>query len=151
MKIYRGSFLMEGMICVFILGIFIAMGSSRPPKGFLGSADEAPVMLLGLLNEEMRESASTMKGSQIRLDGNYLFHVDHKQVVKKRIYMEDGLKIYYGSYFDPRFTSTTSFSFLINGTASQSGRISFYRNGKVERDIMVHLGTLTMDIRSSNK
>ena len=148
MKICRGSFLLEGMICVCIMGIFISMGSIRPLKAFSGSAEEAPVMLLGLLNEEMRESASTMKGSQIRTDGNYIFHVDHKQMVKKRIYMEKGLKIYYGSYFDPRFTSTTSFSFLINGTASQNGRISFYRNGKVERDIMVHLGTLTMDIRS---
>lgn len=139
---------MEGMICVFIMGIFIGMGSARPPKAFAGSAEEAPVMLLGLLNEEMRASASTMKGSQIRTDGNYVFHVDHRQLVKKRIYLEDGLKIYYGSNFDPRFTSSTSFSFLINGMASQSGRISFYRNGKVERDIMVHLGTLTMDIRS---
>lgn len=148
MKICKGSLLLEGMICLFMMGILVAMGSSRPPKGFSGSEEEAPVMLLGLINEEMRESASTMKGSQIRTDGNYIFHVDHRQVVKKRIYMDEGLKISYGSYFDPRFTSTTSFSFLINGTAAKSGRISFYRNGKVECDIMVHLGTLTMDIRS---
>ncbi len=136
------------MICVFMMGILMVMGIVRPPEELSGSAEEAPVMLLGLLNEEMGESASTMKGSQIRTDGNYIFHVDHRQLVKKRIYLDDGLKISYGSYFDPRFTSTTSFSFLINGTAAQSGRISFYRNGRVEREIMIHLGTLTMDIRS---
>lgn len=139
---------MEGMICVFIMGILIVMGSSGLPKEFSGSVEEAPVMLLGLINEEMRESASTMKGSQIRTDGNFVFHMNHKQVVTKRIYLDKGVRIFYGSYFDPKFTSTTNFSFLINGTGSQNGRISFYRNGILERDIMVHLGTLTMDIRS---
>lgn len=148
MRTFRGSLLIEAMLCLVFVGILLPMGSVSPPRAFSGSREESPVVLMGILNEEMRDSSFSMKSNQIRIENQLLVHLNSSLQVKKRTYIDEDVRVYYGSTFDPRFTSTTSFGFLIRGLSAQSGKISFYRQGKVECVLMVHLGTLTMDVRA---
>lgn len=146
MRTCKGNLLLEGMICIIIMGILMSISSVQSPRVFSGSREESPVILMGLLNEEMRDSASSMKFNQIRSDSQVLTQQSGIQV-KKRSRIAEKVRIFYGSTFDPWFTTTTSHGFLIRGLSAQSGKVSFYRNGKVECIIMIHVGTLTMEVR----
>lgn len=147
MRTFKGNLLLEALIAVFLMGILLVMTAVNSPKTFHGSSEETPVILLGLLNEEMRSAAETMNFTQIRVNAETLIHTNHKLVVTKRSRIDDHVRIYYGSTYDPRFRASTSFKFEINGKAAQSGAIYFYRNNKVEAVVMIHVGTLAMHIR----
>ncbi len=123
------------------------MTSTSSPKTFQGSPEESPVILLGLLNEEMRRAAEKLNFTHISVEEQTLTHSNHKLVVTKRSRIDEEVRIFFGTSFNPRFMASTSFNLEINGKMAQSGKISFYRNKKIESVIMIHLGTQTMDIR----
>lgn len=147
MRTCKGNLLFEAMMAVFLMGMLLVMTAVNSPKSFHGSPEETPVILLGLLNEEMRSAAESMNFSQIRVNEETLIHTNHNVVIIKRSRIDEHVRIYYGSTYNPRFRSSTSFKFEINGKAAQSGSIYFYRNNKVESTIMIHVGTLAMHIR----
>lgn len=147
MRTCKGNLLFEAMIAVFLMGILLSMTAVNAPKTFHGSPEESPVILLGLLNEEMRSAAETLNSSQIRVNEQTIIHTNHNLVVTKRSRIDEHVRIYYGSTYNPRFRASTSSKFEINGKAAQSGAVYFYRDNKVESVIMIHVGTLAMDIR----
>jgi hypothetical protein len=147
MRTCKGNLLFEAMMAVFIMGILLIMTAVNSPKTFHGSPEESPVILLGLLNEEMRSAAEMLNFTQIRVNEQTLIHTNHRLVVTKRSRIDEQVRIYFGSTYNPRFRTNTSFKFEINGKAAQSGGIYFYRNNKVESVIMIHVGTLAMEIR----
>jgi len=147
MRTYKGNLLFEAMMALFLMGILLVMTAANSPKTFHRSPEESPVILLGLLNEEMRSAAEKLNFTQLEVNEQTLIHSNHRLAVTKRTYIDEHVRIFYGSTFNPRFMATTSFKFEINRKAAQSGKIYFYRNNKVESVIMIHLGTLTMDIR----
>ncbi len=147
MRTYRGSLLLEALIAILLMGLLVLMTSSKSPKRYYRSPEESPVILLGLLNEEMRGAAEKMSFNQIRVNEQALIHSNHRLAITKRSYIDEGVRIMYGSTFNPRFKTSTSFNYEIDGKVAQSGKIYFYRDHKVESVIMIHFGTFTMDVR----
>lgn len=147
MRTCRGNLLFEALLAVFIMGILLIMTATSSPKTFHGSPEESPVILLGLLNEEMRRAAEKLNFTHISVEEHILTHSNHKLAVTKKSRIDEEVRVFFGTSFNPRFMASTSFNLEINGKMAQSGKISFYRNKKIESVIMIHLGTQTMDIR----
>ena len=47
---------MEAMVALVLIGIFISMSSKTSLRGFESSYREAPVIFMGCINEERRDS-----------------------------------------------------------------------------------------------
>lgn len=146
MRVCRGSLLLEMMIAVFLMGVLLLMSATHAPVTFKSTSEETPVILLGLLNEELRGAAEKMSFNQIKVDDETMIHMNHRLAVTKRSRIDEEVRILYDSVYNPRFKASTSFNYEINGKAPR-GRIYFYRAGILESVITIQVGTLTMDIR----
>ncbi|MFH5835282.1 hypothetical protein ACHAL6_04285 [Proteiniclasticum sp. C24MP] len=122
------------------------MTATQTPLKYKSSAEESPVILLGLLNEEMRGAAEKMSFNQIKVNEQTLVHSNHRLTVTKRSRIDENVRVLYDSVYNPRFKTGTSFKYEINGKAPR-GSIYFYREGELESFITIQVGTLTMDIR----
>jgi len=148
MKNYRGSTLFEMLIALGLFSTILLLGSTVVPKGVSGSQEEAAVIYMGALNEEMRIAAQTMKSRKLGARTGYLLHIDHMQKIGKRSYSATGVEVFVHGYTYPDAIANTSFTFKYYGISSTSGKITFYENGVQQKSLMVHLGTMTLDIRN---
>ena len=146
MRVCRGTLLLEMMTAIFLMGILLLMSASHAPVSYRSTSEETPVILLGLLNEEMRGAAEKLSFNQIKVDDEMLIHLNHRLAVTKRSRIDEDVRILYDSVYNPRFKASTSFNYEINGKAPR-GKIYFYRAGSLESVINIQVGTLTMDIR----
>lgn len=139
---------MEMMIALTIMGILLSFTLKVPSSVLKSSQREAPVILMGCLNEELRNSMEFRINTQVIVQkGEIAQVVDRK--IKKRVVIDGELTIEYVNMKEERLTfgMNTDFTFRINGESNRSGRINFRRNQKVEGYLMIHFGSSTMDLR----
>ncbi|MBR0574964.1 hypothetical protein KCG48_01285 [Proteiniclasticum sp. BAD-10] len=147
MKAYRGGLLLETILALFLLGVLVGLGGGGKPKAISQNPREAPVILYGTLLSEMREVSEGRSLKTVRVYEHLLLRQDRKGVLEGRTVLDPGMRIYYGSAYHPTFTASTDYSFLINGVSNRSGLLYFYRDGRLEATMMIHLGTQTLDVR----
>ncbi|NCC80497.1 MAG: hypothetical protein EOM07_12945, partial [Clostridia bacterium] len=114
MRVCRGSLLLEMMIAVFLMGVLLLMSATHAPVTFKSTSEETPVILLGLLNEELRGAAEKMSFNQIKVDDETMSHMNHRLAVTKRSRIDEEVRILYDSVYNPRFKASTSFNYEIN-------------------------------------
>lgn len=148
MRNCRGSTLFELLIALGLFSMILFIGTITVPKGISGSKEEAAVIYMGTLNEEMTISATTMKSRKLGARRGYLLHINHLQRIEKRTYMAQGVEVFYQGYTYPDAITNTSFTFKYYGISAISGRILFYENGVQQSSLMIHLGTMTLDVRN---
>ncbi len=135
------------MIAITLMGILVSFSMKVPSKTLKISKKEAPVILMGCLNGELRESLESMKNSQLVVEKGMLVLRDENRRIKKTFFFDEEVRILYNGESELIFGMNTDFTFRINWNSNQSGRVNFYRNGKVESYLMIHLGSCTMDLR----
>lgn len=148
MRNCKGSTLLEMLMALGLFSTLLLLGSSALPKGISGSQEEAAVIYMGALNEEMTISAQTMKSRKLGARKGYLLHIDHLQRIEKRTSMAPGVEVLFQGYTSPDAMANTSYTFRFYGISATSGKISFYEHKVQQKSLMVHLGTMTMDIRN---
>lgn len=146
MRVFKGTLLLESMVAVFLMGVLLLMASTGSPRKYGGSAEETPVIILGLLNEEMKGAAEKMSFNQITVIEQTLVHSNHRLKMTKRSTIDGEVRLLYDSMYDPKFKASTSYNYEINGT-SPKGSIYFYRTGKLEALLTIMVGTMAMDVR----
>lgn len=139
---------MEMMIALTLMGIFLSF-TVKIPSGILkNSKKEAPIILMGCLNEEMREAIETMENTQLRVDTGRFEHRKNLRT-RKRVLFDEEVKVRY--QYSTRdqlvFGINTDFTFRINDASKASGPINFIRHGKIESELMIHFSNSTMDLR----
>lgn len=147
MKAYRGSLLLEVMVALTLMGILLGMSSRVSFRGFDGSYREAPVILMGCINEERRESQESRVSQQVKVEPGKITHWNNQRRLKKTVNYDEGTIIEYEGIRQISFRLTGDCNFQISNASNQSGRINFLRNGKIECYLMIHLGSSTMDLR----
>jgi hypothetical protein len=136
---------------LIVLGLFssiLLIDGAQVPKGVTGSREESAVIYMGALNEELRTAQETMKSRKLGARKGYLLHINHLQQIEKRTYMAPGSEVFFHGYSYPDAMANTSFTFKYYGISAISGKVSFYENGKQQQSLMIHLGTMTLDVRN---
>lgn len=148
MRSCRGSTLFEMLIALGLFSSILLIGGTQVPKGVSGSREESAVIYMGALNEELRTAAETIKSRKLGARKGYLLHIDHLQRIEKRTYMAPGIEVFFSGYSYPDAIANTSFTFKYYGISAISGKVSFYEDGKQQQSLMIHLGTMTLDVRN---
>lgn len=148
MKHYKGSLLMEVMVVILLMGILIGITSKTSYRSFKSSPREAPIILMGCINEELREARESKKTMQVKVDQGEITHWNDKRKLKKTVFYDEDVTIDYEGkkYFTFRIHRNSYYDILL--AKNQSGLIYFTRNGKMESQLMIHLGSSTMDLRT---
>lgn len=148
MRTYRAATLLEGLIGLVLFSTLVLYGTAFIPKSMTGTREEAAVIFMGVLNEEMRNSMETMKVGKVGPRTGVLLHIDSSQRIKKRTSLGPGVDLYFQSIKNPEILLDPGFTFRFFGMGTSSGKLSFYEKGVMQSSVMIHLGTLTMDIRN---
>ncbi len=135
------------MIAIALMGILVSFTLKVPSKRVKISEKEAPVIFMGCLNEELRDSLESMTFNRISVEEGRFEHKDDQRRIKKTVFYDEDVKINYGGDPTLSFFTNLDFTFRINSSGGTSGRVNFFRNGKVESYLMIHLGGSTMDLR----
>ncbi|NLB20724.1 MAG: hypothetical protein GX829_07900 [Clostridium sp.] len=138
---------MEAMVALVLMGVILAMSSKSSFRGFESSHREAPVILMGCINEERRESQESRVSQQVKVESGKITHWNNQRRLKKTVFYDEDTTIEYEGMNYISFRLTGDCNFQISNASNQSGRINFIRNGKIESFLMIHLGSSTMDLR----
>jgi len=147
MRTFKGTLLLEAMIVVTIFGLIAALFVSQRPREEKGKGEEAGVIFMGALLEEMRDSSESERLNHLYVRGDTLIHLNSNRVEKKRTYLPEGVKVLFRSTIDPKFTTGLSYSFSINQLSYQSGELTFVKDGGAYLRMMINFGSYTMDLR----
>ncbi len=139
--------MLEVMICITLMGVLFSFSLKAPSGTLKSSKREAPIILMGCLNEELRDSLEIMRVNQLMVEKGQFVHRDVNRRMKKSVFYDEDVTVEYAGALFPTFGINTDFTFRINNKSNQSGRVNFLRNGKVECYLMIHLGSGTMDLR----
>ncbi len=138
---------MEAMVALVLIGIFISMSSKTSLRGFESSYREAPVIFMGCINEERRESQESRLTQQVKVESGKITHWNNQRRLKKTVYIDEDITIECKGKTYITFLLTGDGRIKILNESSSSGRINFLRQGKIEGHLMIHLGCSTMDLR----
>lgn len=138
---------MEAMVAVVVMGILLSISAKTSFKPFEPSYREAPVILMGCLNDERREVQENISFNQVKVEEGKITQWNEKRRLKKTVFLEDNMVIEFEGKKELSFLVENGFSFRVITGLNRSGRINFIRNGKYECYLMIHLGSSTMDLR----